>query len=689
MRARVLLVLCCCLVVSDAIRALPQDQPPVFRAGVRQVDVVVTVTDGNGNRVTDLTKDDFQLFEDDVPQTLDTFANTDTKRAVRQTRAERSASEPNGSVGSPPTPDDVPRIYVMVLDSGYPEQLRKSAISFIDHALLPGDRVTLITGNSPRFEQVSVTTNVPITWITIPADLSPTNDRELLKRRVNQYCDLLLEKRISPLELSPVTLDALEPLVNRLAQLPGYRKAIVLFSQGSKYFWETKLETLEYRNRLNRLFDKAMRVAVLNSIPINTVDPSGLHPADASGRGSAVADLGNDSQRQLADGQARLERAQEVGDRDKQASVRMIADYTGGLDVVNTNNWDANFQHLTEYQWPTYLLSYATTPKYDARFHVIKVNVRRPGVVVRATRGYYDFRPGGSVVPAVIPPKSLSARARTALESESVAPGLKLSMQVTRLSAAAMPILVGIDLAKGQSAIDPEEPVELAIAAFDEEGALRAIKRRVIKVKSGKGVTPTVVTTFDRLGLSNSNYRIAAVAVQNGAIGSTSTAITASEPDDAQVRFSDVVIASSKADSRQIVATDEAIVRALGSAPTLRRVFAPGETLTAFVELESFPIVGPQVGRFGGPSTPPAGASSRPTAPPVLTLRSRVTTAAGAVRWQREGQARLANGMNQIQYKVNIPLADFAPGEYHLLFEGQGAGGQTSSRSRELVFHVQ
>jgi len=48
--------------------AAPQ-QVPVFRAGVDLVNVGVTVTDRKGNLVTDLTVDDFEIYEDGKKQT--------------------------------------------------------------------------------------------------------------------------------------------------------------------------------------------------------------------------------------------------------------------------------------------------------------------------------------------------------------------------------------------------------------------------------------------------------------------------------------------------------------------------------------------------------------------------------------------------------------------------------------------
>ena len=50
-----------------------QKDEPTFRVNVRLVNVFTTVTDSRGAPVADLTKDDFRLFEDGVPQDIRVF----------------------------------------------------------------------------------------------------------------------------------------------------------------------------------------------------------------------------------------------------------------------------------------------------------------------------------------------------------------------------------------------------------------------------------------------------------------------------------------------------------------------------------------------------------------------------------------------------------------------------------------
>ena len=55
---------------------LPRDgQPeqPVFRSEISYVRVDAIITDRDDNHVLDLTQEDFEIFEDDIPQEIESF----------------------------------------------------------------------------------------------------------------------------------------------------------------------------------------------------------------------------------------------------------------------------------------------------------------------------------------------------------------------------------------------------------------------------------------------------------------------------------------------------------------------------------------------------------------------------------------------------------------------------------------
>ena len=67
------------LIVTAALALLtssaPAEQQPPFRSGARTVAVYATVTDGDGRLVPDLTREDFEIYDNGKPQPITVFSN--------------------------------------------------------------------------------------------------------------------------------------------------------------------------------------------------------------------------------------------------------------------------------------------------------------------------------------------------------------------------------------------------------------------------------------------------------------------------------------------------------------------------------------------------------------------------------------------------------------------------------------
>ena len=71
------------------------------------------------------------------------------------------------------------------------------------------------------------------------------------------------------------------------------------------------------------------------------------------------------------------------------SNLRTLADATDGIAVMNNNDLDAGLKRISDDLSSYYLLGYySSNGKLDGRFHSIKVRVKRPGVDVRARKGY-------------------------------------------------------------------------------------------------------------------------------------------------------------------------------------------------------------------------------------------------------------------------------------------------------------
>jgi hypothetical protein len=73
-----------------------------------------------------------------------------------------------------------------------------------------------------------------------------------------------------------------------------------------------------------------------------------------------------------------------------QDTLRTIADETDGRAIVNRNDLEAGLRQVVRDTSAYYLLGYNSTQALnDGKFHQIKVRVKRPGVQVRARKGYW------------------------------------------------------------------------------------------------------------------------------------------------------------------------------------------------------------------------------------------------------------------------------------------------------------
>ena len=118
-RLRLLLVFGCVAGLSaqqapGPSSSTPQAPPVTFRAEVNYVEVDATVTDANGNPVTNLTQADFEVLEDGKPQAISTFAAVNLP-IVRDDRPVITADPVEPDVQSNERADG--RLYLIVLDS--------------------------------------------------------------------------------------------------------------------------------------------------------------------------------------------------------------------------------------------------------------------------------------------------------------------------------------------------------------------------------------------------------------------------------------------------------------------------------------------------------------------------------------------------------------------------------------------
>ena len=96
-------------------------------------------------------------------------------------------------------------------------------------------------------------------------------------------------------------------------------------------------------------------------------------------------------------------------------TLRIMAEQTDGRAIVNRNDLTLAMKQIVRDSSAYYLLGYnSTSAPTDGKFHEIKVRMRRPGVQVRARRGYWALSPADvERMAAVARSRRLRSRSRT------------------------------------------------------------------------------------------------------------------------------------------------------------------------------------------------------------------------------------------------------------------------------------
>ena len=401
-----------------------QPQQPTFRAGANYVRVDMYATE-DGQPVEDIKAGEIDLREDGVPQNIETFEHV----VVRAAGPQETRIEPNTVAESRQMAADArARVLVIFLDT-YHTQLGSSArmrlplTRFLDRVLGPDDLVALMTPEMSATDitfarKTTVISNImQEEWWGRRARLTDRDPKEEIYEACygvstssNDIASQMMARRREKL-----TLDALEDLVTHLRGLREERKAVITVTEGWRLYTEDRnlarttgnqapplappvgvtggrlgvgrqgnatgvdqiecdadrmaLSSLDDPRRLRDIEEAANRA----NVTFYPVYAQGLTPFDAP--------IGPDRPPPPSVDSANL--------NTRQNSLRELAENTDGTAVIGTNDIEGGMRRIAADLSSYYLLGYySTNTKLDGRFRTISVKIKRPGVQVRARRGY-------------------------------------------------------------------------------------------------------------------------------------------------------------------------------------------------------------------------------------------------------------------------------------------------------------
>jgi VWFA-related protein len=419
------------LVLLATTLAQNPKQPPqqlqeedIIRISTQLVQTNVVVVDKNEQIVPDLKLEDFELYDNGRKQDLKfmEFVSMDTGRRTEGTAPEtanrttpRIETESSGIAAK-----DLKRVIAFVIDDlTIPDAdvatVRDMLLDFVNNKMRDGDLVAIVrtvggkgllqqfTGDRQLLRrsiaQLNVITHpfksdnrdpggftsVPVASVAEGAsggegiDLSETGTEDISGP----------EDDVNRLFRGLSALTTANFLIDSLRTIPGYKNLFII--SGGIPIFEAGTSGTSYSNvsyLLNRLADNAIRAGVA----VNTLDPRGLKatpgvvgfnetPA-SSGLASEDPTFGRGgAQNQMVFGNPLAGGAEHLG-------LSTVAETTGGVSIINTNNFKGALDKVLARSRGYYTLAYTPSERFDNKFHKIEVKLKRTGLKTYTQTGY-------------------------------------------------------------------------------------------------------------------------------------------------------------------------------------------------------------------------------------------------------------------------------------------------------------
>jgi VWFA-related protein len=652
--------------------AQPQ-RPPVIRSGINFVSVDVIITDKKtGEVVLDMKQDEFEVREDRKPQKVETFETVKidaelnagiAPKAIRSLYDEESAArEPNT------------RLFILLLDDyhvrrGNDMVVKKPLSDFVQNQLAPQDMVAVMYPMTP-VSSLTFTRNKD----SLLESIKHFEGRKGLYEPRNEFEERYAYYPVETVEniRNDITLGALKGAAVRLGGMRDGRKSIIFVSEGltstvpaqlndpiaampgmpgrggqpsprgrgnpgtDPSTTNPRVESQQFFNSadLTNRIREAFEIVNRNNTSIYAVDPRGL----------AVFEY--DINQGVGMQTDRMNLNQSLD------SLRVLADNTDGRAIVNRNDLATGMKQIMRDMSGYYLLGYTSTAApTDGRFHTIDVRVKRPGVEVRARKGYFaytaeDVARASSPAKAG-PPKEIS----NALNAIAVPAGSGHAARFwtgTDVTANGQPrvLFVWEPLSGGESARAADVPARVVLTATGADG--RPLFRGPVGGADTASSPAPAAAAAPAAGASVSfpaapgqvDLRIVVENARGQVIDSTTQSLAVPDYGKTSVALGTPRVYRARTAREMLLVRNN-----LDATPTANREFSRGDRM--LIRFDAY-----------------AAGGARPEVTAKLLNRTGATMA--------DVPVQAADGK---PFQIDFPLASLAAGEYLIQIDAKGASG--------------
>jgi VWFA-related protein len=377
--------------------------PPIAESvTVAITNVEVVVTDSKGRRVPGLKQEDFQVFEDGIPQKLTNFFSVTGGRAIL---ADGTAVALDDETKTADVPANLKARYVVYIDNLNIHPLHRTRVfqsffPFLEKTIGPNAEAMVVTFNRSLKVQQHFTAdrgavigtleeieNQSATGNTIVSErqdaIQHINESKSAGEAIN-IARQSAEALDADIRLS---IDGIKSAINALAGLEG-RKVLIYVSDGlPQIVGEELFDAVQRKFRTGEgpmegfHFDRTasyasiIQAANAQGVTLYAIDASGLQIAEG-----VSAEYG------VADNRANTF----VLQQNFQAPLIMMAEQTGGVAAINTNKPDKELAEIARDFSDFYSLGYRSTRGAVDRPHSIDVRLTRSGLRARYRSGYQE-----------------------------------------------------------------------------------------------------------------------------------------------------------------------------------------------------------------------------------------------------------------------------------------------------------
>jgi len=480
------------------------------------------------------------------------------------------------------------------------------------------------------------------------------------------------------------TLEELQAIADWFGSVRGRKKSILFVSEGIEYDIEDMFNKIDASMIVDRTRD-LIRSATKSNVSIYAIDPRGL-----SDMGDLGIELNSAPPGGVADDTGQVtgglteQQVQSLGLRGLQNelrlqhnSLRTLAEETGGVAFINSNNFAATFDRIVQDNSSYYVLAYyPPNPKRDGKFHNIQVRVNRPGVTVRARRGYAN--PTGKVKEPVVNPASrLTTEARAALDSPLPVSGLTLQVFAAPFKGTApkASVLLGVEMRGRDLQLAAGDKLQLSYYAVDAKGKYQGGSSDTVTLNLRPETRATIqgsgMRTLSRFELPPGRYQLRVVAneLATKSVGSVLYDLDVPDFTKGPLAMSGVVLTSAASSRVPTVRPDDELKQVMPAPPVGNRVFPLGDELSLFAEIYD---------NAGG-------------SPHKVDITTTVTADEGKELFKSEDtrdSSELQGKSGGYGYSTRVPLQGMPPGLYVLKVEARSRLGQGPTANRQVQFRI-